>query len=251
MKTILKIVGYIIAALLMAAGLIAIVLYIMGLGSGSDPIQAVLNKVTDGDTTILTTMAPVESTTPNPDGNTVLENTLQNGTSSVTVGTPTPSPTPTPEVTPAPSAEPTPVPTPEITPEPQNAGTPLGGGTFSSNTEKWINVDAVWNAESIDNDTVKITVVANLRSYSIHIGEKRSSLEIGVGDDGTAMDTPALNIDTEQEVTTELGTYEFTVNAPIGKITLVPLTVNWNYGGVYSGTQLDVISAKGDMTINR
>ncbi|MBQ5671021.1 MAG: hypothetical protein IIV43_01540, partial [Oscillospiraceae bacterium] len=156
------------------------------------------------------------------------------------------APTPTPEVTPAP----TPVPTP--TPEPQPLGTPLGGGTFSSNTEKWIDVDAIWNAEANDVNTVKITVVVNLRSYTIHIGEKRNALEIAVGDETTAMDVQALQIQTDKiEVTTELGRYEFVVDAPIGKATIVPLTVNWHFGGVYSGTQMPVITAEGDIVIDR
>ena len=190
-------------------------------------------------------MAPVASTTPAPDGNTVLENTQKNGTSSITMGTPSPSPTPTPEVTPAP----TPVPTPVVTPEP--AGTPLGGGTFSSNTGKWIDIDAIWNAEAVDVENVKVTVVVNLRSYRIQNGEKRNALEIAVGDDVTAMDVAGLNVEVNQETTTELGRYDFTVKAPIGKVSVVPLTVNWKYGGTYSGAHLDVITAEGDMTINR
>ena len=244
MKTLLKIIGYLIAVVLMAAGLIAVVMYVMGLGMGSDPIQDVMDKVSEGDTTILTTMTPVESTMPGSN-TTILEDTQQNGTSSVTVGTPSPSPTPTPDVTPSP----TPVPTPS--PEPQPMGTPLGGGTFSSNTEKWIDIDAIWNAEAIDVNSVKVTVTVNLRSYRIQMGGKRNGLEISVGDDSTAMDVEALSIETSQEVTTELGTYDFTVEAPIGKITLVPLSVNWHYGGIYSGTQLDVITAEGDITIER
>ena len=263
MKTILKIIGYLIAVVLMAAGLIAVVMYVMGLGMGNDPIKDVLNKVNQGDTTILTTMTPVDDTSPNPDGNVVLENTQQNGTSSVTVGTPSPSPTPTPEVTPSPetspeatpstddSAEETPAPTPEVTPEPQAAGTPLGGGTFSSNTEKWIDIDAIWNAEAVDVDRVKITVTVNLRSYRIDMGEKRNALDITVGDESTAMDVAALNIDTKEEVTTELGTYDFTVNAPLGKATIIPLSANWHFGGTYSGAQLDVITAEGDIVIDR
>ena len=249
MKTILKIFGYIIGILLMAAGLVAVVALVFGFGTDMISTDTIKDQIIDQDTTIdtaiITTMTPVESATPAPDGNTILENTHQNGTSSVTVGTPTPTPTPTPEVTP----EPTPVPTP--TPEPQAAGTPLGGGTLSSNTGKWIEIDAIWNAEAIDTNTAKVTVTVNLRSYRIQIGEKRNALDITVGDDGTAMDVPALNIETDQEVTTELGTYDFTVEAPLGKITLVPLKANWHYGGTYSGTQLDVITAEGDITINR
>lgn len=245
MKTILKVFGYIIGILLMAAGLIAVIALVFGFGTGNISTDSIVSELTDTDTTIITSMAPVNSSTPAPDGNTILENTHQNGTSSVTVGTPTPTPTPTPEVTP----EPTPVPTP--TPEPQAAGTPLGGGTLSSNTGKWIDIDAIWNAEAIDVNTVKVTVVVNLRSYRIQIGEKRNALDITVGDSSTAMDVAALNIETDQEVTTELGTYDFTVEAPLGKITLVPLQANWHYGGTYSGTQLDVITAEGDITINR
>lgn len=249
MKTILKIFGYIIGILLMAAGLIAVVALVFGFGTNMISMDTIKDQIIDQDTTIdasiITSMTPVESATPAPDGNTLLEDTQQNGTSSLTVGTPTPAPTPTPEVTPAP----TPVPTP--TPEPQPLGTPLGGGTFSSNTEKWIDVDAIWNAEANDVNTVKITVVVNLRSYRIQIGEKRNALEISVGDETTAIDVQALNIETSSEVTTELGTYDFIVNAPIGKATIVPLTVNWKYGGIYSGTQLDVITAEGDIIIDR
>ena len=245
MKTILKIFGYIIGILLMAAGLIAVIALVFGFGTDMISTDTIKDQIIDQDTSIITSMNPVATTTPDPDGNTILENTHQNGTSSVTVGTPTPTPTPTPEVTP----EPTPVPTP--TPEPQAAGTPLGGGTLSSNTGKWIEIDAIWNAEAIDVNTAKVTVVVNLRSYRIQIGEKRNALEISVGDEVTAMDVAALNIDTDQEVTTELGTYEFTVDAPLGKITLVPVKANWHFGGTYSGTQLDVITAEGDITINR
>lgn len=250
MKTILKIFGYIIGILLMAAGLIAVVALVFGFGTNMISMDTIKDQIIDQDTTIdasiITSMTPVESATPAPDGNTLLEDTQQNGTSSLTVGTPTPAPTPTPEVTPAP----TPVPTP--TPEPQPLGTPLGGGTFSSNTEKWIDVDAIWNAEANDVNTVKITVVVNLRSYTIHIGEKRNALEIAVGDETTAMDVQALQIQTDKiEVTTELGRYEFVVDAPIGKATIVPLTVNWHFGGVYSGTQMPVITAEGDIVIDR
>ena len=249
MKTILKIFGYIIGILLMAAGLVAVIAVVFGFGTGTLSIETIQDKILQKDTTIdtaiITTMTPVVTPTPAPDGNTVLENTQQNGTSSITVGTPSPSPTPTPEVTPSP----TPVPTPS--PEPQPLGTPLGGGTFSSNTEKWIDIDAIWNAEAIDVNTAKVTVTVNLRSYRIQIGEKRNALEISVGDDSTAMDVQGLNIETKEEVTTELGTYEFTVNAPIGKATVLPLSVNWHYGGIYSGTQLDVITAEGDIAITR
>lgn len=233
MKTALKMVGYIIGFLLMAAALIAIVLYIMGFDQK--------------DNSIITTMAPVTETTPDAGGNTTLENEQQNGTNSVTVGTPTPyiEITPTPTITP----EPTPAPTP--TPIPVPAGTPLGNGTFSSNTGAWVDVDAVWRAETIDSQNIKVTVTANLRSYRIQLGAARNALEIKVGDQYTAMDVAGLNIETDQEVTTELGTYSFTCYAPAGQSTALDLDVIWHFGGVYSGIQMDTVTAGGKISINR
>lgn len=243
MKAILKVFGYILTVLVMAAALIAVVMFVMGIGTGN--LSGIIDKVTEGENTILTTMSPVDDATPAPDGSTILEDTQQNGTSSISVGTPSPTPTATPDVTPSP----TPVPTP--TPEPQPEGMPLGSGTISSDTGKWIDVDAVWNAETIDNSTVKITVVANLRSFGLRTGERREGLVMTVGDDSTTMDVTSISIDSNQEVTTELGSYDFTVKAPAGKITLVPLEVTWKFGGTYSGETLDAVTAKGDISIQR
>lgn len=237
MKTALKMVGYIVGFLLMAAALIAIVLYIMGFDQK--------------DNSIITTLPPVADTTPDAGGNTTLENQQQNGTTSVTVGTPTPfiEITPTPTASPTPTPEPTPAPTP--TPIPVPAGTPLGNGTFSSETGAWIDIDAVWAAETIDNETIKVTVTANLRSYRIQTGGSRNGLEIKLGDQYTAMDVEGLVIETDQEVSTELGTYSFTCSAPAGQATALDLEVIWHFGGVYSGKQMDNITAGGKISINR
>ena len=239
MKTALKMVGYIVGFLLMAAGLIAIVLYIMGFDQK--------------DNTIITTMAPIVDVTTDENGNTTLENQQQNGTTSVTVGTPTPfiEVTPTPEATaePTPAPTPTPVPTPVITPVP--AGIPLGSGKFSSETGAWIDVDALWTAETVDNDKIKVTVIANLRSYSLFTAATRNGLEIKLEDQYTAMDLTALTIDTDQEVTTELGTYSFTCTAPAGQATALDLEVIWHFGGTYSGKQMDTVSAGGMISVIR
>lgn len=228
MKTALKMVGYIIGFLLMAAGLIAIVLYIMGLAGGED--------------SIITTMPPSQQATPTPE---------------VTPFTPTPTPEITPfiEATPTPTAEPTPTPSPEPTPSPtpvpDPAGMPLGSGKCSSETGVWLDLDAVWEAETVDSSTAKVTVTANLRSFRLQTGGTRNGLEIMVGDQVTVMDVEALEIETEEETSTELGKYEFIVKAPKGQATILPLEVNWYFGGTYSGQQLDKVSAIGQITLNR
>lgn len=232
MKTALKMVGYIIGFLLMAAGLIAIVLYIMGMVGGED--------------TIITTMPPSVSSTPALDDS-------QSDDAQIDV-TPTPSPfiptpSPTPTATPTPTPSPTPAPTP--TPVPDPAGTPLGSGKFSSDTGLWIDVDALWSAETVDQNTAKVTITANLRSYSLYIGEGRNTLTIKLDDQVTTMDVDAMVIDTDQEVTTELGTYSFTVSAPNGETTTCDLEVSWYFGGTYSGESLETVIAKGPFTMVR
>ena len=237
MKKILKALGYLVGILLMTAGLITIVLYMMGM-------------ITDkGESNIVTSMTPVESSTPAPDGTVIQNDTQQNGTNSVTAGTPTPiiTPSPTPTAEPSPS----PTPTPEPTPTPAPAGIAVGTGSFSSDTGIWIDLVATWDAKTLDNDNVEITVVCDLKSYSLQLGESNKALKITVGDQTATLTVPAINTDTKEEVVNQIGTATFTVNAPNGQITLVPLEATWSFGGVYSGKQLDEITCGGDMQISR
>ncbi len=239
MKTILKFFGYLVVSLVMAAGLIAMVLYIMGLGNGN----------TQGN--ILTTMPPIVSTTPDRDGNTVISDTQQNGTSSVTVGTPTPyiEPTPTPDPDATPTPTPTPAPTPTPTPVP--AATPLGDGSFKTNTGYWLDLEAEWSAESVDNEYANITIVVNLHSYSLYTGDKRNALEITVGEETTAIDVEAIQVHDNVETVTKLGEYTFTVEAPAGKISLIPIQAVWQFGGTYSGRSVANLTVEGNAEISR
>lgn len=228
---VLKALGYIVGILLMTAILIAIVLYMMGM-------------ITDkGDANIVTSMPPVETATPAPDGTVVINDTQQNGTSSVTAGTPTP------EITPSPT--PSPTPTPEPTPTPAPAGLAVGSGSFSSDTGIWIDLVASWDAKTLDNEHVEITVACDLKSYALQLGEANKALKITVGDQTAELTVPAINTEAKEEVINQIGTATFTVSAPHGQITLVPLEATWYFGGVYSGKQLDEISCSGDMQISR
>lgn len=149
-------------------------------------------------------------------------------------------------VTPAPTPKPTPKPTP--TPKPVVS---LGSGTISSDTGTWINVDAKWSAESVNNNSARIKVVVNLRSYGLHSVAGSKTLSISVGGQSVALNVKALEIDSDTEVTTELGSASFTVSAPAGQTTTIPVEAGWHFGGVYSGVELDVISAAGEIAIKR
>lgn len=221
MKSVLKLVGYIIAFLLMAAGLVATVLYIMGMGTD--------------DFDIITTMPPTVTEAPTP--------------------TPTAAPTPTPfiEVTPTPTPEPTPTPapTPTPTPTPEPAGQPLGGDQFSSDTGVYLNTDVVWHATTADAANAYVTVMVNLRSFSLNTPAHKQALEIKLGSQSVKLDVDQMMIDTSTEKTTEIGNYTFTVPAPKGQNTVLDLEVNWFFNGVYSGKQMEYVTAKGFVTLIR
>ena len=226
MKSALKLVGYIVAFLLMAAGLVAIVLYIMGLGAD--------------DFELITTMPPVVTADPDEMHATP---------------TPTAEPTPTPfiEATPTPTAEPTPTPTPVPTPSPtpDPAGKPLGGDQFSSDTGVFLNLDAVWHATTADADNAYVTVVVNLRSYSLNTPAHKGALQIKLEDQVVTMDVDKLLIDTDVEKTTELGNHTFTVPMAKEGNTVLDLEVTWAFNGTYSGQEMENVVAKGFVTLIR
>lgn len=226
MKSALKLVGYIIAFLLMAAGLVAIVLYIMGLGSN--------------DFDIITTMPPVITADPDE-----------------LHATPTPSPQPTPtpfiEVTPSPTPSPTPTPepTPSPTPTPNPAGKHLGSDTLTSDTGVYLNIDAIWNAVTASADTAEVTVLVNLRSFSLNTPARKGALVIKLNDQEVVLDVEQMVIDTDVEKTTQMGSHTFTVYAPPGQNTILDLQVSWNFNGTYSGRNIEFVEAKGFVTLIR
>ncbi len=227
MKSALKLVGYIIAFLLMAAGLVAVVLYIMGF---------------DGDKLeIITSMPPIVTADPEEMHATP---------------TPTAQPTPSPfiEVTPSPTPTPTPTPepTPSPTPTPDPAGQPLGSDTLTSDTGVYLNMDAIWSAVTASaENTAEVTVLVNLRSFSLNTPARKGALTIKLNDQEIVMDVDQLVIDTDVETTTALGSHTFTVAAPKGQNTILDLQVSWHFDGTYSGKKIDFVETKGFVTLIR
>ena len=222
MKTVMKTLGYIVLFLLATAGLIAIVLQIMSFD---------LNSAT-------------ELTTPTPDYTIVSNNPNQDDPANAT-----PTPVPTPEPTPTPTPEPTPEPTPAVTPQP--AGMSLGEGSFSSDTGLWINTKASWSAEVVSDTHAEVTVKIELYSYSLYLGAASRTLEIKLGEQSASADVPGIELETDSEVITELGTVTFTVELAQGESITLPLEAVWHFGGTYSGKSLPTVTCGGNITLTR
>jgi len=255
MKSIIKTLGTIVGFLLSAAALITIVLYIMGMSNPNNSLDENVNDIIENNTVITGDATPTPAPSDNPVLNTPTGSTVKPVFTPAPVPTakPTPKPTPKPTAkpTPAPTAKPTPAPTPKPTPTPVPAGLPLGSGSFSSDTGLWINSVASWKAETMNNSQAKVTVTVNLKHYALQMVSSAKALTISVGNHSAALNVAAISSDSDAEVSTELGSHTFIVDAPVGQSTTLAVKADWRFGGTYSGKTLDVISCGGDITLKR
>ena len=219
MKKVMAVIGFIVVFLLAVAGLVALFLHFTGMSG-----NLVFNDK------------------PTPTPNQVIS-------SPEALVTPTPEQvTPTPEITPTPEVV---TPTPVPTPTPQPVGMNVGSGTFSSDTGVYINIDANWEAVTLNESQVEVTVDVKLKTYSLHIPDKNEGLVITLGDQSKTLATEVIDTSTESEDVLDLGKHTFTVDAQAGQAKILPLKVVWNFGGTYSGQTLETIEAGGDITIKR
>lgn len=157
--------------------------------------------------------------------------------------------TPAPTAKPTPTAAPTPAPTP--TPVPTPAVRNLGSGSFRSETGVPINLVCSWSAQTSGSGTAEITVHAALESYALHVNSSANALRFTVNGSSAAANMPAINTDTTELLLTDLGSMRFTVNIADGSTVTVPVSVDWMFGGVYSGVELDVVTASTSITLSR
>ena len=163
--------------------------------------------------------------------------------------TPAPTPVPTPVPTPAPTPAPTPMPVP--TPVPVPVGQQIGSGVFESDTGVPMNVRAVWTANVLDANRVRITVQVYLDSYSLHIIAVKNCVNVSVGDSYVSADAPAVDWDQNVKIETLLATTEHTVNLADGQRASFPLQVEYQFGGEYHKVQLPVVECGGTIELAR
>ena len=161
------------------------------------------------------------------------------------------TPAPTPAPTPVPTLAPTPAPTPVPTPVPVPVGQQLGSGTFQSDTGVPMNVRAVWTANVLDANRVKVTVQVWLDSYSLHIIAVKNCVNVSVGDSYVSADAPAVDWDQNVKIETLLATTEHVVNLADGQRGSFPLQVEYQFGGEYHKVQLPVVECGGTIELVR
>lgn len=145
------------------------------------------------------------------------------------------APLETPEVTvpPEPTAAPTPAPTP--TPAPADAE-----GSFRSDTGTALNLKVDWKTYKAADGTRKLQADVYIVSYSIFTSYQWKSITLTVGDKAWSADCSGFSYEGKDQISTKAAT--FTVDAPPAG---TPISVEWYYGGSYSGKDLDTITASG------
>ena len=163
---------------------------------------------------------------------------------------PSASPTAAPDVSPSdepspsvsPSAEPTPTPTPAPSQD------RLMSGSFDSDTGSSLNTHTEWAVTRSQSGALVMEVRIYVRSYTLGIGPRSGVVTIN----GTAYSfrSEALSIESNDSPTETLiysASQELYLNP--GELLTVPISVTWNYNGVYSGNDIKSITSETSVTV--
>lgn len=163
---------------------------------------------------------------------------------------PSASPTAAPDVSPSdepspsvsPSAEPTPTPTPAPSQD------RLMSGSFDSDTGTTLNTHTEWVVTRSQSGALVMEVRIYVRSYTLGIGPRSGVVTIN----GTAYSfrSEALSIESNDSPTETLiysASQELYLNP--GELLTVPISVTWNYNGVYSGNDIKSITSETSVTV--
>ena len=157
--------------------------------------------------------------------------------------TPAPTPRPTPAPTPVPTPSPTPAPLFEVTPAPSISpdfvvGETLGSGSFRSQTGLNIDLFCEWSVAVASAEEVTVTLTVGVSSYALHSRELPDGVLMNVAGQYVSMPSPAVDYDGNVLASHNFGTRSFTVKAPVGQTTRIPVEVNWQFNGSYGETSI-------------
>ncbi len=163
---------------------------------------------------------------------------------------PSASPTAAPDVSPSdepspsvsPSAEPTPTPTPAPSQD------RLMSGSFDSDTGSSLNTHTEWAVTRSQSGALVMEVRVYVRSYTLGIGPRSGVVTIN----GTAYSfrSETLSIESNDSPTETLiysASQELYLDP--GELLTVPISVTWNYNGVYSGNDIKSITSETSVTV--
>lgn len=151
------------------------------------------------------------------------------------VPTPVPTPAPTPVPTPVPTLAPAPTPLPTTAPTTVPVSTTLTSGSFSSQTNTWLNITADWSVEALDLDRVTVTVSVSATSFALHYVAFPRSLNVSLDGQYVSLDPPSITYDGGEQAVHALGTTSFTVQLPANSSKVLALQVEWQFNGEMGG----------------
>lgn len=153
-----------------------------------------------------------------------------------------PSDDPSPSPSASPSAEPTPAPTPDLSQD------RLMSGSFDSDTGSSLNTHTEWAVTRSQSGALVMEVRVYVRSYTLGIGPRSGVVTIN----GTAYSFRSETLSVESnDSPTETLIYSASQELYLdpGELLTVPISVTWNYNGVYSGNDIKSITSETSVTV--
>lgn len=169
------------------------------------------------------------------------------------------TPTPAPAQSAEPSASPNTTNDPNATDKPTQTNAPQPSnrvvnrtinqsGSFESNTGTKMIMYANWTATSQNSETVTIKLDVILSTYTLNVGAHSGVITVAGQD--YAFTSPAISYKSEQARNNALLTSRsIEVTVPAGQATSVPVSVSWNFNGVYGGVEISRVTAGGTINI--
>ncbi len=202
-----------------------------------------------GDGTGPASQTPVQQNTSNP----IIINTPDPSDRPAATAEPTPTPAadaePEPEPSPEPTPEPSPEPSPETTPEPEVSGVQIGEGTIRSDTGVSFNIVADWKAVSLPDGKVDVTVSVSLESRMLQTIAQ--PLTISLGTQSVTITAAPVDYNEKELRISPIGSKTFTIDLVQGESLTLPLEVEWQFRGKYSGEEFPTLSCSGEITLER
>lgn len=165
---------------------------------------------------------------------------------------PTQAPAPAPTQAPAPAPAPTEAPAPAPTQSPEVAFSPveMGTGSMQSDTFTGLNIRADWSARAVSPTQVEVTVTVYCLHQTLYTGEY-NPVNFMVDGQYASVYGRKIESDSYDFHSTELASKTFTIDLPQGESKTFWVSVEWEYGGTYSGVLLDSIECGSNITLKR
>ena len=163
---------------------------------------------------------------------------------------PTQAPAPAPTQAPAPAPTEAPAPAPTQAPEVAFVPVQMGSGSVDSETPTSLNIRADWSARAISPTQVEVTVTVYCLHQTLYTGAY-NPVNFMVDDQYASVYARQIESDSYEFHSTELASKTFTIDLAEGETKTFWINVEWEYGGTYSGIQLDSIECGSNITLRR